>query len=169
MPWGGEMVVQVMVLWVTAFWLLGCFVVPIALDLAGLEREDLSSRGQVSPYTLYPVSTPRPASPCPGPELCPASRVGPAAAAVHLPAGGAPWQLLQGCRFLCVRGAEPGAAHAPAVPGSGGGGGCCAAESLRQPAILRWGWAQDLLESPTSLRLEAAAAVARRGTCCGLT
>ena len=42
------MVVQVMVLWVTAFWLLGCFVVPIALDLAGLEREDLSSRGQAS-------------------------------------------------------------------------------------------------------------------------
>ena len=46
-PWGGELVVQVMTLWVVAFYLLGCFVVPIALDLLDLERDDLSSRGQV--------------------------------------------------------------------------------------------------------------------------
>ena len=48
MPWGGELVAQVMTLWVVAFYLLGCFVVPIALDLLDLERDDLSSRGQAS-------------------------------------------------------------------------------------------------------------------------
>ena len=58
MPWGGELVVQVMTLWVVAFYLLGCFVVPIALDLLDLERDDLSSRGQVRVCRSQPALCP---------------------------------------------------------------------------------------------------------------
>ena len=57
-PWGGELVVQVMTLWVVAFYLLGCFVVPIALDLLDLERDDLSSRGQASLSSFQSVAQP---------------------------------------------------------------------------------------------------------------
>ena len=40
---------QVMFLWLLAFWALGYFALPNSLDLLGLERGDLSARGQVGP------------------------------------------------------------------------------------------------------------------------
>ncbi len=39
---------QVMFLWLLAFWALGYFALPNSLDLLGLERGDLSARGQVA-------------------------------------------------------------------------------------------------------------------------
>lgn len=36
-----------MFLWLLAFWALGYFALPNSLDLLGLERGDLSARGQV--------------------------------------------------------------------------------------------------------------------------
>ena len=41
---------QVMFLWLLAFWALGYFALPNSLDLLGLERGDLSARGQVGPF-----------------------------------------------------------------------------------------------------------------------
>lgn len=38
-----------MFLWLVAFWALGYFALPNSLDLLGLERGDLSARGQVGP------------------------------------------------------------------------------------------------------------------------
>ena len=43
---------QVMFLWLLAFWALGYFALPNSLDLLGLERGDLSARGQVGPSML---------------------------------------------------------------------------------------------------------------------
>lgn len=37
-----------MFLWLLAFWALGYFALPNSLDLLGLERGELSARGQVS-------------------------------------------------------------------------------------------------------------------------
>lgn len=43
-PWGGDTVVQVMFFWVVAFCFLGSCVVPVAQDLLGLDRMDLTPR-----------------------------------------------------------------------------------------------------------------------------
>lgn len=43
-PWGGDTVVQVMFFWLLAFCFLGSCVVPVALDLLGLDRMDLTPR-----------------------------------------------------------------------------------------------------------------------------
>ena len=40
------MATQVMLLWLLAFWLLAHGAIPGALDLLGLEREELASHGQ---------------------------------------------------------------------------------------------------------------------------
>ena len=47
-----KMLGQVLVLWALAFWILGYWLVPIGLDLAGLEREELSARGQALVHAL---------------------------------------------------------------------------------------------------------------------
>lgn len=44
MPWGGDTVVQVMFFWLLAFGFLGSCVVPVGLDLLGLDRADLTPR-----------------------------------------------------------------------------------------------------------------------------
>lgn len=40
---------QVMILWLMAFWVLGYVALPGGLELLGLEREELTARGQVRP------------------------------------------------------------------------------------------------------------------------
>lgn len=44
-PWGITKVLQVMFLWLLAYLLVGQVAVPVALALAGLDRDELSSRG----------------------------------------------------------------------------------------------------------------------------
>ena len=51
-PWGGDTVVQVMFFWVVAFCFLGSCVVPIAQDLLGLDRMDLTPRLKARPGSL---------------------------------------------------------------------------------------------------------------------
>jgi len=46
---------QVSVLWLLAFWILGYWVLPCLLDLAGLERDDLSRRGQALVHLVLDV------------------------------------------------------------------------------------------------------------------
>ena len=50
---------QVMVLWLLAFWVLGYFALPGSLELLGLEREELTARGQVRPHP-YVLLSPSP-------------------------------------------------------------------------------------------------------------
>lgn len=54
-PWGGDTVVQVMFFWVVAFCFLGSCVVPVAQDLLGLDRMDLTPRLKARPGGLFPV------------------------------------------------------------------------------------------------------------------
>lgn len=46
-PWNAGKIVQVMFLWLFAFWVLGYLALPGGLELLGLEREELTARGQV--------------------------------------------------------------------------------------------------------------------------
>ena len=46
-PWSAGKIVQVMLLWLVAFWVLGYFALPGSLELLGLERDELTARGQV--------------------------------------------------------------------------------------------------------------------------
>ncbi|GMI76437.1 snowy cotyledon 4 [Hibiscus trionum] len=45
-PWTAETILQVMLLWVAAFWFIGSWVVPFAAHMAGFSKESLSFRGQ---------------------------------------------------------------------------------------------------------------------------
>ncbi|KAL6174777.1 hypothetical protein ACLB2K_051423 [Fragaria x ananassa] len=45
-PWTAETILQVMLLWVVAFWFIGSWMVPFAAHLAGFNRESLTFRGQ---------------------------------------------------------------------------------------------------------------------------
>lgn len=45
-PWTAETILQVMLLWVAAFWFIGSWMVPFAAHLAGFNRESLTFRGQ---------------------------------------------------------------------------------------------------------------------------
>ncbi|KAK9668349.1 hypothetical protein RND81_13G054200 [Saponaria officinalis] len=45
-PWTGETILQVMLLWVAAFWFVGSWVMPFAAHMAGFSKESLTYRGQ---------------------------------------------------------------------------------------------------------------------------
>ncbi|KAL5551948.1 hypothetical protein UlMin_002124 [Ulmus minor] len=45
-PWTAETIMQVMLLWVAAFWFIGSWMVPFAAHVAGFSRESLTFRGQ---------------------------------------------------------------------------------------------------------------------------
>ncbi|XWS38288.1 hypothetical protein CRYUN_Cryun19dG0118800 [Craigia yunnanensis] len=45
-PWALETIVQVMVLWVAAFWFIGSWMIPFAAHMAGFSKESLTFRGQ---------------------------------------------------------------------------------------------------------------------------
>ncbi|KAK9829399.1 hypothetical protein WJX72_005594 [[Myrmecia] bisecta] len=55
-PWDLNKVFQVMILWVLAFWILGYWIIPLGLGTFGLEREDLTTRGQALVHLLLDVS-----------------------------------------------------------------------------------------------------------------
>ncbi|KAL3678655.1 hypothetical protein R1sor_021611 [Riccia sorocarpa] len=52
-PWTGQTIFQVMVLWFAAFWVMGSWIIPLAAQLAGFSRHSLSFRGQA----LYSLIT----------------------------------------------------------------------------------------------------------------
>ncbi|KAE8706364.1 CAAX amino terminal protease family protein isoform 2 [Hibiscus syriacus] len=45
-PWTVETIVQVMLLWVAAFWFIGSWIIPFAAHMAGLSKESLTFREQ---------------------------------------------------------------------------------------------------------------------------
>lgn len=45
-PWTAETLIQVTVLWISAFWFVGSWMVPFGAHLAGFNRESLTYRGQ---------------------------------------------------------------------------------------------------------------------------
>ncbi|KAE8672491.1 Detected protein of confused Function [Hibiscus syriacus] len=45
-PWTAETILQVMLLWVVAFWFIGSWMVPFAAYMAGFSKESLTFRGQ---------------------------------------------------------------------------------------------------------------------------
>ncbi|KAI9174875.1 hypothetical protein LWI28_024004 [Acer negundo] len=45
-PWRAETIVQVMLLWVAAFWFIGSWMIPFAAYIAGFNKESLTFRGQ---------------------------------------------------------------------------------------------------------------------------
>uniref|UniRef100_A0A2P2KDU6 CAAX prenyl protease 2/Lysostaphin resistance protein A-like domain-containing protein n=2 Tax=Rhizophora mucronata TaxID=61149 RepID=A0A2P2KDU6_RHIMU len=45
-PWTAETIVQVMLLWVVSFWLIGSWVIPFGAHIAGFNKESLTFRGQ---------------------------------------------------------------------------------------------------------------------------
>lgn len=45
-PWTAETIVQVMLLWVAAFWFIGSWMIPFAAHVAGLNKGSLTFRGQ---------------------------------------------------------------------------------------------------------------------------
>ncbi|GAY39206.1 hypothetical protein CUMW_042590 [Citrus unshiu] len=45
-PWTAETILQVMLLWVAAFWFIGSWVIPFAAHVAGFSKESLTFRGQ---------------------------------------------------------------------------------------------------------------------------
>ncbi|KAK9003608.1 hypothetical protein V6N11_084247 [Hibiscus sabdariffa] len=45
-PWTAKTILQVMLLWVAAFWFIGSWVVPFAAHMAGFSKESLTFRGQ---------------------------------------------------------------------------------------------------------------------------
>ncbi|KAK6947859.1 Type II CAAX prenyl endopeptidase Rce1-like [Dillenia turbinata] len=52
-PWTAETTVQVMLIWIASFWLLGSWVIPFAANMAGFNRGSLTYRGQA----LYSLLT----------------------------------------------------------------------------------------------------------------
>ncbi|KAL9242907.1 hypothetical protein vseg_016864 [Gypsophila vaccaria] len=52
-PWTGETILQVMLLWVAAFWFVGSWMMPFAAHMAGFSKESLTYRGQA----LYSLLT----------------------------------------------------------------------------------------------------------------
>ncbi|KAM7525822.1 hypothetical protein LguiA_015724 [Lonicera macranthoides] len=45
-PWTAETLLQVTVLWISAFWFVGSWIVPLGAYIAGLNKESLTYRGQ---------------------------------------------------------------------------------------------------------------------------
>ncbi|XVE64759.1 hypothetical protein DITRI_Ditri07aG0127500 [Diplodiscus trichospermus] len=45
-PWTAETILQVMLLWVAAFWFIGSWMIPFAAHMAGFSKESLTFRGQ---------------------------------------------------------------------------------------------------------------------------
>ncbi|XP_030951986.1 uncharacterized protein LOC115975369 [Quercus lobata] len=45
-PWTAETILQVMLLWIAAFWFIGSWMVPFAAHVAGFNKESLTFRGQ---------------------------------------------------------------------------------------------------------------------------
>ncbi|XP_044485276.1 uncharacterized protein LOC123210850 [Mangifera indica] len=45
-PWTAETILQVMLLWVAAFWFIGSWVIPFAAHIAGFNKDSLTFRGQ---------------------------------------------------------------------------------------------------------------------------
>ncbi|KAH7550203.1 hypothetical protein JRO89_XS13G0154100 [Xanthoceras sorbifolium] len=45
-PWTAETILQVMLLWVAAFWFIGSWMIPFAAHIAGFSKESLTFRGQ---------------------------------------------------------------------------------------------------------------------------
>ncbi|KAK9915094.1 hypothetical protein WJX75_004689 [Coccomyxa subellipsoidea] len=54
-PWNAGKIVQVMILWLMAFWVLGYVALPGGLELLGLEREELTARGQALVHLVLDV------------------------------------------------------------------------------------------------------------------
>ncbi|KAL6876327.1 hypothetical protein ACP4OV_012899 [Aristida adscensionis] len=52
-PWTGETIAQVMILWIATFWLVGSWIVPFLAHAAGFSKETLTHRGQA----LYSLLT----------------------------------------------------------------------------------------------------------------
>ncbi|KAK3132982.1 hypothetical protein QOZ80_6AG0530420 [Eleusine coracana subsp. coracana] len=52
-PWTGETIAQVMLLWIATFWLVGSWIVPFLAHAAGFSKETLTHRGQA----LYSLLT----------------------------------------------------------------------------------------------------------------
>ncbi|CAL5047984.1 unnamed protein product [Urochloa decumbens] len=52
-PWTGQTIVQVMILWIATFWLVGSWIVPFLAHAAGFSKETLTHRGQA----LYSLLT----------------------------------------------------------------------------------------------------------------
>ncbi|XP_021757584.1 uncharacterized protein LOC110722622 [Chenopodium quinoa] len=45
-PWTGETILQVMLLWIASFWFVGSWMMPFAAHIAGFSKESLTYRGQ---------------------------------------------------------------------------------------------------------------------------
>ncbi|TYI14633.1 hypothetical protein E1A91_A08G128200v1 [Gossypium mustelinum] len=45
-PWTAETILQVMLLWVAAFWFIGSWMIPFAAHMAGFSKESLTFKGQ---------------------------------------------------------------------------------------------------------------------------
>ncbi|KAE8662689.1 Detected protein of confused Function [Hibiscus syriacus] len=45
-PWTAETILQVMLLWVAAFWFIGSWMIPFAAHMSGFSKESLTFRGQ---------------------------------------------------------------------------------------------------------------------------
>ncbi|GMH22672.1 hypothetical protein Nepgr_024515 [Nepenthes gracilis] len=52
-PWSGETILQVMLLWIASFWFVGSWMVPFAAHIAGFSKDSLTHRGQA----LYSLLT----------------------------------------------------------------------------------------------------------------
>ncbi|XP_074264945.1 uncharacterized protein LOC141587373 [Silene latifolia] len=52
-PWTGETILQVMLLWIASFWFVGSWMMPFAAHMAGFSKESLTYRGQA----LYSLLT----------------------------------------------------------------------------------------------------------------
>ncbi|XP_057521418.1 uncharacterized protein LOC130801567 [Amaranthus tricolor] len=52
-PWTGETILQVMLLWIASFWFVGSWMMPFAAHIAGFSKESLTYRGQA----LYSLLT----------------------------------------------------------------------------------------------------------------
>ncbi|KAL5225948.1 hypothetical protein ABZP36_012587 [Zizania latifolia] len=52
-PWTGETIAQVMILWIATFWFVGSWIVPFLAHAAGFSKETLTHRGQA----LYSLLT----------------------------------------------------------------------------------------------------------------
>lgn len=52
-PWTAETIVQVMLLWIASFWLVGSWIIPFSVHAAGFSKESFTHRGQA----LYSLLT----------------------------------------------------------------------------------------------------------------
>ncbi|GAB4834491.1 hypothetical protein Ancab_032748 [Ancistrocladus abbreviatus] len=52
-PWSGETILQVMLLWIASFWFVGSWMIPFAAHVAGFNKDALTYRGQA----LYSLLT----------------------------------------------------------------------------------------------------------------